>query len=175
MPRESWRVDLALYANVIEDFSQTMLTAVASSASRASCLRVRLTATATKAARTLSSSPSHPFGCQRGRLDALFSTKHHIQHFAFSTSARRWQAPERIPITPPEQGESTNKPAKRENIYTIPNALTVSRIISCPILGWAILDGNYTFATGLLFYAGLTDWVCLLSFESQIAFDGHER
>lgn len=47
----------------------------------------------------------------------------------------------------------------RENIYTIPNFLTVSRIIACPVLGYAILDSNYAFATGLLVYAGLTDLV----------------
>ena len=53
-----------------------------------------------------------------------------------------------------------NKLKLRENIYTIPNILTVSRIIACPVLGYAILDSNYAFATGLLVYAGLTDLVC---------------
>ena len=52
--------------------------------------------------------------------------------------------------------------ALRENIYTIPNALTVSRILSCPVLGWSILNGRYHLATGLLVYAGLSDWVCNL-------------
>ena len=51
------------------------------------------------------------------------------------------------------------KPAIKENIYTLPNLLTLSRILSCPILGWSILDGNYYLSTGLLVYAGLTDWV----------------
>jgi cardiolipin synthase len=54
----------------------------------------------------------------------------------------------------------TPNPNKTENIYTIPNILTVSRIIACPVLGYAILDSNYAFATGLLVYAGLTDLVC---------------
>ncbi|KAK0501583.1 CDP-alcohol phosphatidyltransferase-domain-containing protein, partial [Armillaria luteobubalina] len=45
----------------------------------------------------------------------------------------------------------------RENIYTIPNALTVSRILACPVLGWSILNSNFKLATGLLVYAGLTD------------------
>ncbi|KAF8967749.1 CDP-alcohol phosphatidyltransferase-domain-containing protein [Flammula alnicola] len=48
-------------------------------------------------------------------------------------------------------------PTIRENIYTLPNLLTVSRILACPVLGWSILDGNYHLATGLLVYAGLTD------------------
>jgi hypothetical protein len=51
------------------------------------------------------------------------------------------------------------KPAIKENIYTLPNLLTLSRIVSCPILGWSILDGNYYLSTGLLVYAGFTDWV----------------
>ena len=50
----------------------------------------------------------------------------------------------------------------RENIYTLPNLLTLSRIFSCPILGWSILDGNYHLATGLLVYAGLTDLVSVI-------------
>ncbi|KAF8916081.1 CDP-alcohol phosphatidyltransferase-domain-containing protein [Mucidula mucida] len=45
----------------------------------------------------------------------------------------------------------------RENIYTLPNALTVSRILACPVLGWSILRGNFELATSLLVYAGLTD------------------
>ena len=51
------------------------------------------------------------------------------------------------------------KPTIRENIYTLPNLLTLSRMLSCPILGWSILDGNYYLSTGLLVYAGFTDWV----------------
>jgi hypothetical protein len=52
-------------------------------------------------------------------------------------------------------------PVPRENIYTFPNLLTVSRIVACPALGWAILSDNYAAATGLLLYAGITDWVSL--------------
>ncbi|OCH84116.1 CDP-diacylglycerol--glycerol-3-phosphate 3-phosphatidyltransferase [Obba rivulosa] len=47
----------------------------------------------------------------------------------------------------------------RENIYTLPNLLTVSRILACPILGWSILHDDFHFATALLAYAGLTDLV----------------
>jgi hypothetical protein len=47
----------------------------------------------------------------------------------------------------------------RENIYTIPNALTISRILACPVLGWAIVKGDFVLATSLLAYAGITDWV----------------
>lgn len=57
------------------------------------------------------------------------------------------------------QHTQNQKPALRENIYTIPNLLTVSRIVACPALGWAILSDNYAAATGLLLYAGVTDWL----------------
>lgn len=56
---------------------------------------------------------------------------------------------------------SSSKPSVlKENIYTLPNLLTVSRIIACPILGWSIVEGQFHLATSLLLYAGLTDLVC---------------
>lgn len=68
----------------------------------------------------------------------------------FSSTRRRHN--EQLPDPPKKLGI-------RENIYTLPNLLTVSRICSCPILAWSIVDGNYYLATGLLVYAGLTDAV----------------
>lgn len=47
----------------------------------------------------------------------------------------------------------------RENIYTIPNFLTLTRIAACPVLGWSIVTGNFELATGLVVYAGFTDLV----------------
>jgi len=83
--------------------------------------------------------------CKSQCPSTVNSTRH------FSTSLRRYF---------PSQGpETSKKPTIRENIYTIPNLLTASRIFACPILGWSILDGNYHLATGLLVYAGLTDLV----------------
>jgi hypothetical protein len=61
---------------------------------------------------------------------------------------------------PDSSSPSTGKPALKENIYTLPNLLTVSRIIACPVLGWSILQGQFHLATSLLVYAGLTDLVC---------------
>ncbi|THV02526.1 hypothetical protein K435DRAFT_817697 [Dendrothele bispora CBS 962.96] len=57
----------------------------------------------------------------------------------------------------PEPSKPKLPLALRENIYTLPNALTVSRIIACPVIGWSILDGQFQLATSLLVYAGLTD------------------
>ncbi|EIN03864.1 hypothetical protein PUNSTDRAFT_77504 [Punctularia strigosozonata HHB-11173 SS5] len=48
--------------------------------------------------------------------------------------------------------------AIRENIYTWPNLLTTSRILACPVLGWAILHDSFYLSTSLLVYASLSDW-----------------
>jgi hypothetical protein len=77
---------------------------------------------------------------------------------AFSTPSRHFS----IHHSPHDQPLRTSKPRPtfRENIYTLPNVLTVSRILACPVLGWSILESNFYLATSLLLYAGLTDLVC---------------
>ena len=133
--------------------------------------------------------------CQRKSLNSLFTSPHRPLSFnprsnffaaprAFSTTLLRRQ--QQQPARRDEKDEdgsvatsSSGKPSIRENIYTIPNFLTASRILACPVLGWSILDSNYELATGLLVYAGLTDLVrdffsmhssgkvCLLLFEDR--------
>lgn len=44
-----------------------------------------------------------------------------------------------------------------ENIYTIPNILTASRIIASPFIGYCILHDHHAWALGLFAYAGITD------------------
>ncbi|KAI0166229.1 hypothetical protein GGR57DRAFT_445924 [Xylariaceae sp. FL1272] len=44
-----------------------------------------------------------------------------------------------------------------ENIYTIPNLLTFSRLIATPFIGYAILHDAHTLALGLFAYAGVSD------------------
>lgn len=46
-----------------------------------------------------------------------------------------------------------------ESPYTLPNALTIARIIACPFLGYQIVQGDYVTATTLLFACGVSDWV----------------
>lgn len=46
---------------------------------------------------------------------------------------------------------------EKENIYTIPNVLCVTRIVMSPYLGYVILQDNYNLALGLLVFAGVTD------------------
>lgn len=54
---------------------------------------------------------------------------------------------------------SASKPERHENIYTIPNILTFSRLLSTPVIAYLILDEKPYLATSLLLYAGLTDLI----------------
>ncbi|TWU73277.1 hypothetical protein ED733_002844 [Metarhizium rileyi] len=47
--------------------------------------------------------------------------------------------------------------ATREDIYTVPNFLTVTRLIAAPVVGYLILHESYAWAVGLFAYAGITD------------------
>lgn len=47
--------------------------------------------------------------------------------------------------------------AARENIYTVPNLLTASRLIAAPFIGYCILHEQHAWALGLFAYAGITD------------------
>lgn len=46
-----------------------------------------------------------------------------------------------------------------ENIYTIPNILTFSRLIAAPVIGYLVLHDYHAWAVGLFAYAGITDLV----------------
>lgn len=56
-------------------------------------------------------------------------------------------------------GNSPKSPTIRENIYTLPNLLTISRIAACPFLAWSICKGDFAIATSIIAYASVTDWV----------------
>ncbi|CAG9789218.1 unnamed protein product [Diatraea saccharalis] len=53
--------------------------------------------------------------------------------------------------------ERLEEVVERENVFTIPNILCVARIAMSPYLGYVIFQDNYTFALGLLAFAGVTD------------------
>lgn len=46
-----------------------------------------------------------------------------------------------------------------ENIYTVPNALTFTRLVSAPVVGYLILHGQVTFALALFTYSCVTDFL----------------
>ncbi|KAK9239383.1 CDP-alcohol phosphatidyltransferase-domain-containing protein [Lipomyces kononenkoae] len=48
-------------------------------------------------------------------------------------------------------------PVFRENIYTFPNFLTFSRLVSAPVIGYLVLKSNYILAAPVFIYACITD------------------
>ena len=48
---------------------------------------------------------------------------------------------------------------RRENPYTIPNAITIARMAATPVIGHFVLQGELGKATALLFVAGFSDLV----------------
>ncbi|KAI8958078.1 hypothetical protein F5Y11DRAFT_337375 [Daldinia sp. FL1419] len=46
---------------------------------------------------------------------------------------------------------------QHENIYTVPNLLTFSRLVAAPFIGYAIVHDAHTLALGLFAYAGFSD------------------
>ena len=46
-----------------------------------------------------------------------------------------------------------------ENIYTIPNLLTISRLVAAPVIGYLVLTDQHAWAVGLFAYAGITDLI----------------
>jgi cardiolipin synthase (CMP-forming) len=47
----------------------------------------------------------------------------------------------------------------RENIYTIPNILTFSRLVAAPLVGYLLVHNHHAAALSLFVYAGITDLV----------------
>ncbi|KAI0642181.1 CDP-alcohol phosphatidyltransferase-domain-containing protein [Trametes meyenii] len=121
--------------------------------SRTLCLRTR-TSLFQRPAQRLTSETS---GSVRARRAPIF-------YRPFYASATLRDTPITSSRTPTNPSKSKpNVPEKaptiRENIYTLPNLLTLSRIVACPVLGWSIVHDDFYLATGLLVYAGLTDLV----------------
>lgn len=66
------------------------------------------------------------------------------------------------PVAGPSQPKGV-EPGKEEELhespYTLPNALTLARILACPVLGYTIVQEQFAWATGLLFACGVSDWL----------------
>ncbi|KAM3501570.1 hypothetical protein MY11210_009334 [Beauveria gryllotalpidicola] len=48
-------------------------------------------------------------------------------------------------------------PTLHEDIYTLPNILTFSRLLAAPFIGYFVLHDSHAWAAGMLAYAGVTD------------------
>lgn len=57
-------------------------------------------------------------------------------------------------------GQATSNDAVRERVWTIPNALSVARILGVPLFLWLVLVPEADWwALGVLAFAGLSDWL----------------
>lgn len=63
--------------------------------------------------------------------------------------------------SPNPEPASPSKPpsARRENIYTLPNFLTSTRILLCPLLAHTIIHEHHLLSATTLLYCGLSDWL----------------
>lgn len=57
----------------------------------------------------------------------------------------------------------------KENIFTIPNGLTTSRILMTPFLGYFILNNHYHLAFCTFTLAGITDLVIMFKFVNRFS------
>ncbi|AAW46918.2 cardiolipin synthase, putative [Cryptococcus deneoformans JEC21] len=90
-------------------------------------------------------------GCKR----YLISGKSKAVDAAAATSTHE-TSPE-TPLTKSDKEKSLTD--LYESPYTIPNALTLARLLACPVLGYMIVQGDYAWATSILFASGVTDWL----------------
>jgi len=78
--------------------------------------------------------------------------------------------PTQKPPSPPSAHTSPSPPPPKpplkrllslphENIYTLPNILTFSRLLAAPLIGYLVLHDAHAWAIGLFAYAGITDLV----------------
>ena len=55
--------------------------------------------------------------------------------------------------------DKAKKKDQFENVLTVPNVLTISRVVMCPILGYLVVQNDYSTAFALFTVAGITDLV----------------
>ncbi|VUC23298.1 unnamed protein product [Clonostachys rosea] len=69
------------------------------------------------------------------------------------------KSPTSSPDLPPKASSKPKDTVLHEDIYNIPNALTFSRLVAAPIVGYLVLHDQHAWAAGLFAYAGITDLV----------------
>ncbi|KAI2630611.1 CDP-alcohol phosphatidyltransferase-domain-containing protein [Hypoxylon sp. NC1633] len=99
-----------------------------------------------------------------GSRRSFSRTTRHFQGQDDTKSKDRVPAPRPAPSAPAEPRGLRKVIPKvlptltpHENIYTVPNILTFSRLIAAPFVGYAILHDAHGWALGLFAYAGVSD------------------
>jgi cardiolipin synthase (CMP-forming) len=63
----------------------------------------------------------------------------------------------KLPSNPTPTPIAKKDPTLREDIYTLPNILTFTRLVAAPFVGYFVLHDQHAWAVGLFAYAGVTD------------------
>ena len=79
------------------------------------------------------------------------------QYRSLSDKANNSKTSGKVKDQSSSQPNSSNGTEPKENIYTIPNFLTVGRFIVAPYLGYMVLQENFHLSCALLGVAALTD------------------
>lgn len=85
---------------------------------------------------------------------SLYCVLFEEQDFELTISTRKQDEEPKKPLL-----KVLNKLTPHENIYTIPNILTFSRLVAAPVVGYLVLHDYHSWAVGLFAYAGLTDLI----------------
>ena len=114
---------------------------------------------------TISSKAAAGFGGTGSRECTLLDTRQFQSRFGRHSTQKRWVT------NPPEKNDTGEKKKPsllsklplpnpvRENIYTIPNLLTFSRLLAAPAVGYLLVHHHHAAALSLFAYAGITDLV----------------
>ncbi|KAK0621290.1 hypothetical protein B0T17DRAFT_508654 [Bombardia bombarda] len=93
----------------------------------------------------------------------------HARHFAVSRCRHSHSSGPDPPSPPPLPPSSSKKESRlrkvlpvlaktrHENINTLPNWLTATRLVAAPFVGYCIMHDHHAWALGLFAYAGITD------------------
>ncbi|PKY06824.1 hypothetical protein P168DRAFT_288719 [Aspergillus campestris IBT 28561] len=100
------------------------------------------------------------------RSRGSFVGANHPRYAGYASQQKRWTASGK-PDKHDTQSDSKKPsilskiplPTTRENIYTVPNILTFSRLVAAPLVGYFLVYGHHTAALALFAYAGITDLV----------------
>lgn len=80
---------------------------------------------------------------------------------SFRSLASQWnkQTDQPQAVQSTEASTPAKPKTKHENIYTVPNILTFTRLISAPAIGYLVVQGQTKWALGLFVYSCVTDFV----------------
>ncbi|KAA6407142.1 MAG: phosphatidyl synthase [Lasallia pustulata] len=88
--------------------------------------------------------------------DKKYAKPPNLRSHATSTpNPNRTPTPPRTPLSKRVLASLT----PHENIYTLPNLLTLSRLLAAPLIGSLVLHDQHAWAVALFAYAGITDLV----------------